>query len=215
MRESNETTQQYGIDDVIKKLKERGINEGKQQAESLITDAQKEADAILEEAKKSADSIIDDAKREAKKIKTHLDHDLKKAAEVGLEAFAQAVEKAIVTPTIDESLDPVLKNPTFIEKTAEQLIKAFVAKGLGENDIDLLLPGAQKESLEKHFAQRLTATAKGGPSIKFTDEVSAGIKVSPRGNGFTIDLSKDGFREVFSQFVSPRFRQLFFPGVKH
>ena len=202
--------QQDRLDEVVAKLKKQGISEGKKEADSIISSAKNEAASILEKAKNQAESIVLEAKKNAEKTKKQLESELKQAGQVGLEAFKQAVEKALVVPTVENSLAPGLSEPRFLEEMILEMVRGFSTAGMKQTSIDVILPDKNREKLEQYLGMRLKTTAGKNITLKFTDEISAGFQIGPSGNEFVIDLSDDGFKEVFMNFVSPRFRKLFF-----
>lgn len=206
--------QQDRLDEVVAKLKNQGIAEGRKDADAIIAKARDEAGSIVSNAKKEAEAIVADAKKDAEKTKKQLEAELKQAGQVGLEAFKQAVEKALVVPTLDESLKPMLSDPRFLEGIIVEMVKGFSASGMKQSSIDAVLPANNKEKLEQYLGLRVKNTAGKSVSLKFTDEISAGLRIGPSGNEFVIDLTGDGFREVFQSFISPRFRRLFFKSDK-
>jgi len=198
------------LDEVITRLKERGIAEGRKDAEDIVAKAKQEANSIVSKAKEEAELIIARAKEDARKTRSQLDSDLRQAAQVGLEAFRQSVEKALLVPAVDESLKVSLSDHRFIEQLILEMLKAFTAAGMKSTDIEVLLSQEKKAQLENHLGLRLRGVAGGSPTLKFTDEISAGLRIGPSGREFIIDLSSDGYREIFTKFMSPRFRKLFF-----
>ena len=201
--------QQYGLDEVISELKSRGIEEGKKEADRILADAKKEAEAIVEKAKAEADKIVSDAKAEAEKTKKQMDAELKSAADNALTAFRQAMLKSFALPTIEKEIEQVVSKPQFLESLISELIRAFASNGFKEGGIQVLLPAAKQKELESYVVSRLKAKAGSKVQVVFDDGFSFGFQIGPDDGRFVLDLSDDGFREIFSRFVAPRFKKYF------
>lgn len=202
----------HGLDKVIEKLKEKGIQAGEAESEKMKAEAQKKAEKIIDEAKEEAEEIVKKAKKEAESITHQMQAELKNASQVALSAFRQSMERGFLLPEVDSSLKPVISKADFMEKTISELIKAFAEKGFEEGGIQVLLPEERRKELEAAFVQKLKMRSSTKVEVEFDDNITYGFQIGPADGRFVLDFSEAGFREILMRFMSPRFREYFEAG---
>jgi V/A-type H+-transporting ATPase subunit E len=199
----------HGLDDVIQDLKERGIQAGKKEASRLEKEAKEKADKIIKDAKKEAEEIVSKAKKQAETTQQQMEAELRNTTQVALAAFRQSMEKGFLLPEVDKAIKPIVTKPEFLEKTLGEMIKAFADSGFAEGGIQVLLPDKTKNELEGAFVQRLKTRASSKVEVAFDDSISYGFQIGPADGSFVLDMSEEGFRQIFMKFLSPRFRRFF------
>ncbi len=202
--------EQYGLDKVIEELKEKGVRQGKAEAEKIVAQAKAQADEILSKAKAEAEKIVADAKKEREATLAAMKAEMAQAAKVGLAAFRRSIEEGFVVPTLDEELSAVISKPSFLETAVTELIKAFAASGMKAGDVKVLLPESLQKELGAFFVAKLKAKGGLGVTIQFSDDFKFGFRIGPKDDGFSFDLTEEGFREIMVRFMSPRFRDAFY-----
>ncbi|MBN1944311.1 MAG: hypothetical protein JW797_01490 [Bradymonadales bacterium] len=201
---------QQGLDEVIAELKNRGIKAGEEEREKIVAAAQTKARQIVAEANEEAQRVRDKAKNDAEATRTQLAAELRQASAVGLEAFRQAVERAMLVPELDSKMAEVLGRPEFLKEILVEAARGFTQSGGAVEELDLLLPEAQRGKLEGGFLQALRKESGVGVTVQFDEDFSFGFKMAPSGGGYLFDFTEDGFREILLRFLAPRFRKYFF-----
>lgn len=195
---------------VIEKLKKEGIDAAEAEGLKIKQKAEANAEDIIINAEMKANSILKAAESESKKAKEQLKLELERASKIGLAAFKGSVEKALVVPTIEESLSKVLSTPAFLEKVILEMVKGFGANNFKGADLDIILSEDLKKQLGTALAAKMKMlTAGGDVTVQFDENISYGFKMGPSGKGFVFDLTDDGFKEIFTRFISPKFREYF------
>ncbi len=198
------------LNKVIQQLKDEGINAAKADAEKIRQKAEAEAEDIIINAEMKAKAILKKADEDDKKIREQLKTELERAARIGLAAFKSSVEKALVVPAVDDSLAKVLATPQFMEKVIVEMVKGFAAGEFKGADLTLILPADLQSQMGNAVAAKMKMmTAGGDVSVQFDDNIRFGFKIGPTGKAFVFDLSDQGLMEMFTKFISPKFRTLF------
>ncbi len=195
---------------VIEELRTRGLRAGEADGAQLVQAAQAKADQVVADAKAEAEKIVSDAQAQAESLRRQLEAELKQASANGLLAFQSAVEKSFLVPAVADALRPVLQDQTILKRAIIESSRAFAGARGAQNDLELLLPAAQKQALDGAFVAELKARAGAGLTVRFDDGFSFGFKIAPSGSGYLYDFSDDGFKEIFLRFLAPRFRSAFF-----
>lgn len=203
--------EQYGLDELIQDLQQRGVDKGEQQAQEILENAKVRAEQIVTKAQHEADEIVARANTERQSTKASLDAELRQAVQVGLAAFRQAIENGFVVPEIRQAVHAAVTRPGFLEDSIAEIVRAFARQGMTNADIEVLLPEAQRQELGDAFIARLAAKGASGVKVRFDDSLTFGFRIGPAKGGFFFDLSDDGLRQVLEKFVSPRFRASFYP----
>jgi V/A-type H+-transporting ATPase subunit E len=199
----------HGLDEVIEQLKTKGIEAGRDEASQIVDEANEKAEKIVKEAEEKAEKIVNDAEQQADKTKRQMEAELQNTTQVALAAFRQSMEKGFLLPEVDKAAKPVVTKPDFMEKVLGELIKAFASSGFKEGGIKVLLPEKMQKELEGAFVQKLRTRASSKVEVAFDESISYGFQIGPADGRFVLDLSQDGFRQIFMKFLSPRFRQYF------
>jgi V/A-type H+-transporting ATPase subunit E len=213
-----------GVETLIERLKQEGVDAGRKEAQKLIQDAQDKVNNILNEAQMKSKRMQEEAHQ--------LIQQEKKAAQDALQLAARNMRLELRQNLIDRFTQEVkrlvhkeLENDDMLRQlillmatdSAEQL-QAFKAKNITiqlprevlnfdeiRKNPDLL----QKDPL-KTLVQGLThQMLKAGMEIKIIpDEKSAGIRVHLVNEEIVLDLSEAAVSKLLIKHMQPRFRAL-------
>lgn len=214
-----------GIETLIERLKQDGVNAGKEEAAQLIREAQEKANQIFNEAQAKSKAMIDEAHQLIQQEKKAAKDALKLAArnmrlelrQNLLDRFYQEVRR-LVHKELDS--DEMLRQLIFLvaTDTTEQL-QAFKAE-----NIEIELPKKvlnfdeirkNPELLEKDplktLVQSLTRQMlREGISVSVSQDESkvAGIKVHLIDEDIVLDLTEGAVSSLLIKHMQPRFRAL-------
>lgn len=197
------------LGDITGELTEKVLEPAKAEADLLRKNARAEADQIVAAAQKEAQKTLVQAKRDIENLKRQMDVDLETAGRNFLILLEERLESAVVNPVVEEALRPVLEDRAFMEKMILDILAAYAKQAGKEHHIEILLPADQKDELESWFRDKFRNKMANPLDVRFTDKISFGFKIGVAGRGSHINFS-EGLVEVFSDFLSPRFRKYFF-----
>ena len=141
---------------------------------------------------------------------SRLDAELRQASVVGLEAFRQAVLKSLLVPTVGAELGGALREPAALTDIIKATAAGIAASDGATQQLEVLLPEAQRERLEATLMARLQGAIRAGVEVKFDEGFKLGFQLAPKGGGYLFDFSESGLRDVFVKYLAPRFRKYFF-----
>lgn len=197
------------LGDITRELTEKVLEPAKSEAYGIRKNARADADQIVAAAQKEAQRILEQAKREIDALKRQMDVDLETAGRNFVIMIEERLENAVVDPVVEDAIKPVLEDRAFLEKMILDILAAYAKQTGKEHHIEILLPAGQKDELEAWFIEKFRGKMAGPLDVRFTDKISFGFKIGVAGRGSHINFS-EGLVEVFSDFVSPRFRKYFF-----
>ena len=195
---------------IITELKTRGLQAGAEEGAKLIESAKRRAEDIVTEAEARAAQIVDDARARSEAMQKELDAELRQASVVGLEAFRQAVLKSLLVPTVGAELGGALREPAALTDIIKATAAGIAASDGATQQLEVLLPEAQRERLEATLMARLQGAIRAGVEVKFDEGFKLGFQLAPKGGGYLFDFSESGLRDVFVKYLAPRFRKYFF-----
>ena len=214
-----------GIETLIERLKQDGVNAGKEEAEQLVRMAQEKANELLNKAQAKAKMLIDEAHQSIKQERKAAEDALQLAAQNMrielrqnlLDRFTQEVQRIVHKELDNEDMLRQLILLIAID-TAEQL-QAFKAK-----NIEIQLPKKVLDFNEirknpelmdtdplKTLVQSLThQMLRQGMSAKINPDVenSAGVRVYLVDEDIVLDLSEEAVTSLLIKHMQPRFRAL-------
>lgn len=213
----------YGVEALIQRLRDEGVEEGKNQAEEMIREAQHKSAAIREQARQEARDIVDNARKEAEALKAAGRDALELAArdahlklrELVMDRFSDEVRRLV---------GKVMQPEPFMEKLILQVVgRARDQIGLDKQDrlhiklpenlidIDDLRknPEELKEGTLAHFVLSVMASLlREGITYQPAGDVSGGLKVYLKDGDVEVDLSDEAITAVLLEHLQPRFRAL-------
>jgi V/A-type H+-transporting ATPase subunit E len=227
METKNNKTQliSQGIEELIDKLKEKGVAAGKEKAQDLINAAQVKANKIVNEAQLQSKALIEEAHQHILKEQKAAQDALQLAArnmrielrQNLMDRFSQEVKRLVHKELDNEEM--IRQLICLIGITTSEQLNAFKAKNitlqlpakaLDFNEIRAN-PDLLKEDPLKPLVQSLTSTMlKEGMQVTINPNKSksAGIKVHLIDENIVLDLTEDAVSQLLIKHMQPRFRAL-------
>lgn len=205
-----------GVQDLIDRLKEEGVSEGREQGEQLVAEARREAARLLEEARREADALLAKARAEADAFRESGREDVRLAcrdAVLGLQA--QVYEG--LRDRLRVLVGHTLSDRGFLERLVLEIAGRSVPK---EGRVEVLLPPHVKteEELQDHPEDRegetltrlvldVTADAmRDGVTLSTGDEPGGDVRVRLLDEDVEVDLSDEAVARLLQRHLRPRFR---------
>nr|WP_228007034.1 hypothetical protein [Cyanobium sp. LEGE 06143] len=210
-----------GVEQLIARLRDQGVEAGRSQADQLVAEARQEAQRTVDQARQKADQILAEARQEADTLQTSGRHALELALRdavlamktqlmerfrgevrqlVGEEQQRQEIlEKMIlevvgrVRPEADRSDQPQVLLPRHVAGLAE----------LSQNPEEL------EQGVLTHFVQLISrAMLRDGVSFGVARDSEAGLRVRLLDRDVVLDLTDRAVAEAILEHLQPRFRAL-------
>jgi V/A-type H+-transporting ATPase subunit E len=212
-----------GVEDLIVRLKEKGVNAGHREAQTIIDEAKKQAASILASAEKEAQTKLHDAKYKAEAtlkggeeaLKTAL-RDMVLTLKTGLtEGFKADVERLV-----EHELSQIDLLKTLIIELAGKL---RVAADVNENSqLSFILPKQAKGlkelqdkpelSNESPLTELVFGLTKNmlidGVEFKDSNDIASGMFVRLEDKDVVLDFSEDAVTKMLLEHLQPRFRAI-------
>jgi len=209
-----------GVEGLINRLRDQGIEQGRSQAEALITAAQQQAAEIIAEAKQEAETIVAKGKEESKKLKMAGEA----AIRLAMRDTVLAMEGDLLNEFINRlrrMVKGVLADPAFLERIILEVV-GKAAPALADKRAELLLPSEfiSLEDLRKKPEEARPGTlmqfvlSLGGGMLRegmrfgVSDEGTAGIKVRLVDEDVQVELTENAVTGLLLRHMLPRFRAL-------
>lgn len=217
MDDTNETS---GVQELIDKLKNQGVNEGQRQAEQIVKDAHTKASQILVQAQNEADKLLSEA-RHTLEVERKSSHEAIKTAfrdtEITLrskvrEAFSAHLKRLVSLQLEDRNFIKELVLAIASAKTPEitgSSAEIFVSSKIFETDEKgTHLSKEGKEKLQ-HLTLGITdGMLREGIELKSSTEVKGGIKVRLTGKDIELDLTDEALSTLLLKYLLPRYREI-------
>lgn len=210
-----------GVQELIDKLRNQGINEGERQAEQLINEAHNKASHILLQAQKEADQLLSEA-REKLEVERKSSHEAIKTAFRDTEIDLRSKLRGAFSAHLKRLVTLELKDKDFIK----QLILAIASVKGSEIDptssVKILLPAKLFEIDEKNLQVNQEEKARlhhlvlgithemlrEGIELIPSSDIKGGIKVRMVGKDVEIDLTDETLSNLILKYLLPRYREI-------
>ena len=212
-----------GVENLIQRLRDQGVEAGQERAESIVLDAQKRAEWIIEETELEAKQLVDEAKSKSDALRIAGEDALKLATRDALLKLRDTL-----LGNFSKEVQRVVGQKMDQEAFLERLILQLAGKVREQLDLDakenvsIFLPNSPvgveelKNNPEElklgtltHYTAALAADMlRKGVSIKVSDDVSAGLSVRLEGDDMVVDFTDETLSALLLEHLQPRFRTL-------
>jgi V/A-type H+-transporting ATPase subunit E len=218
--EKTAAAESTGVVDLIGRLRDQGIAQGRGQADALVAAAQKQAADILAAANRDAEAVAAKAKEEAGKLKAAGEDAIRLAMRDTILALEGDLLKDFVN-RLRHMVKGVLADPAFLQRLI-LAVAGRAAPATAGKPAEILLP-AELVSLDDlrrkpeeakpgtlmHFVLSTGGAAlRDGMSFGVAEDGEAGIRVRVVDDDVQIDLTENAITELLLQHMLPRFRAL-------
>lgn len=212
-----------GVQELIERLRDEGVQSGQEKAEEIVLDAQKRAEWIIQQAELEARKLMEKTRSDAEALKSAGIDALKlaerdallKLRDTLLGSFSQEVKRVVGKQMATES---------FIEQLILNLAGRVREKaGIDRSrEIEIQLPedviGVEQlrnnpEELNQGALSHLTAALasdllREGVTFDVSDKFRGGLIVKLVDNNMTVDFTDEAVSTLFLDHLQPRFRAL-------
>ncbi|MCA9125578.1 MAG: hypothetical protein KDB22_00770 [Planctomycetales bacterium] len=208
-----------GVEDLIGRLREQGVEAGKAQADELMEQTRLRAEQRLDDARREADAILQKAREEASQTKRAGEEAVQLAVRDAMlrlksemvEQFADRVRR-LVTKELDDSdflkqmiLEISRRSAPPVGQLAKLLLPEDVV-GLEQLRRD---PEEVKEGTLSHFVATVTKDMlREGLEIGTRDDQVAGIRIRLQEEDIEIELTDQAIADLLLRHLVPRFRAI-------
>ena len=210
-------TVSVGVQELIEKLRNQGVDSGRQEAGKIVSDAEAKAAELVAEAQKRAAAIVSKAREEADFI-----------TKAGKEALQLAERNAILElkDYLLEKFSDQIRAVVSHSMEGEKLLEAMILEVAGQNNlrgeknIEVVLPrkvigvdelrdnpkllkaGGLMEFAMKRASDML------GSGVVFKAGDTSGVVFKLKDKDIQIELTDEAVSEVLLKHLQPRFRAL-------
>jgi V/A-type H+-transporting ATPase subunit E len=220
---TDESLVSSGVDNLIRRLREEGVSEGKTEAERIIADARARAAQIIKEAEQKAEQVTGEARREAEAFKTGGEDALHIAMRDTILALKGQLSD-LVSDQVKRLISREMQQEDFLIRLILEVAgKVRSQSGLdNEKNVEVLLPTSlvgiedlRKNPLElregtlSHFIVSVANDVlREGFVLRKDDGIESGIRLYLKDKDVLIDLSDESVASVLLEHLQPRFRAI-------
>lgn len=212
---SAEQSSTSGVQALIDRLQQQGVEQGEQLSEAMVAAAKKQATAILQDAERQSAAMLDEARTEAERTRKSGEDAIRLAGRDTILKLSEELRENFVRK-LQHLIDGQLQNTDFLRELILEIAhKAMPRDSTGEFDVEVLhQPGPTTNHLEdeqalREFVKQLgTESLQDGLTISFDQHDSPGIRVRFEDGQLEVDLTTETITQVLMSILSPRFRAI-------
>ncbi len=210
-----------GVDQLIARLRDEGVKQGRADADQLVADAQKKADATLQQAEEQAARIIGDARHQADTLATSSRQALDLAFRDTVLALKSQLSEGFAGE-VRRLVGEQQEKQDLLEKMILE-VAGRVRKEVDEaQQVEVLLPhriqglaelSQNPEELENGILTTFVRLVsqdmlRQGVSFGFFKENQTGLKLRLVDRDIVLDITDEAVANALLQHLQPRFRSL-------
>lgn len=208
-----------GVEALIDRLREQGVEKGQQEAEALLEEAQRRARWLVDQARQQADDMRENARKEAEKLQKSGEDALKIAARDVQLQLKENLSR-MFADRVRVMVSEELKDKAFLQQLLTELVCQNRDQGAMKQGAEVILPehfigldelrsnpqayrqGKLSTFVEKRLGEQLI------DGIEFDIGKHEGLLIRFNGDDSEIDLSDKALSELLLRHLQPRFRAL-------
>ena len=212
-----------GVEALIERLRQEGVQQGRKEAEQIVEDARQQAKNLIISAKTEAEAIVREARADAKRMETSGREALHIAArDTILDMKATLMQR--FTSDVERLISAEMNEKTLIQKLVLEIVQ-HTREDVDikdDEDMEVILPRdvvgledlrRRPEKFEQdtltHFVRSLTGgMLRKGIVFKASEDISAGIRVRLTDRNIEIDLTDESVATLLLEHLQPRFRAM-------
>ncbi|MFK5950408.1 MAG: hypothetical protein QM500_16750 [Methylococcales bacterium] len=212
-----------GVEALIERLKNEGVEAGQKKSEDLVGNAQKRAEWIIAEAENEAKEIMDIAKNEAIALKLAGEDALKlarrdallKLRDTLLGSFGDEVMRVVGKQMLDQhfteklilALAGIVREKTALDDHKE-LVITLPEDIMGVDELRKN-PEELNQGILSHYTASIAANLlRKGVKFEVSDDIKAGLTVRLVDDAMEIDFTDEAVAALLLEHIQPRFRAL-------
>lgn len=216
---TNEPKESSGVEQLIQRLREQGVAEGKSQAEELLEQTRRRAEQRLDEARREAEDMVQQAREEARQTKQAGEEAVRLAVRDAIlrlkselvERFSDRVRRLVTRELEDKEFlkQLILEVGRRAAPPADKPAKILLPKDVVGLEQLRRNPEEVKEGTLSHFVVTVTKEIlREGLDIGSRDDDTAGIRIQLQDDNLEIDLTDRAVAELLLRHLVPRFRAM-------
>ncbi len=210
-----------GIEALIEKLRQEGVNKGRTEADQILHDAKKEADLLLRQAREAAAAMVSKARRDVARKQQAGEDALKMSARDLLLDVKENLAHSF-TDQVERLIEQQMDNQEFMQQMILELVgRTRKSAGLEQAEkIDVLLPESfigldeLRKNADEYKTGRLSQFVQSlsvellREGVSFNTHSGSGIRVHLVGKEVEVDLTDTAVAKLLLRHLQPRFRAL-------
>lgn len=217
----NDTKETSGVQELIDKLKNQGVNEGQKQAEQILKEAHNKASRILTQAQEEADKLLFET-RHTLEVERKSSQEAIKTAFRDTEIALRSKVREAFSAHLKRLVSLQLEDKNFIKELVLAIASVKTPEIAQASQLEVLLPSKIFETDEKgthlskdgkkrmrHLVLGITdGMLREGIELKSSTDVKGGIKVRLTGKDIELDLTDEAFTDLLLKYLLPRYREI-------
>lgn len=210
-----------GVDALIARLRDEGVNSGRSQAEQIVAEAKAKAEAIVQQAQQQADRIVSQAREEAENFQRAGKESLEVAfRDTNLRLKTQLNQR--FTGEVRRLVGTEIEKPELLQKLILEVAGRVREEAVQAQQVEVLLPrqvtgleelSRHPEELERGILTHLVKLIsqdllREGVSFGVTKDNQGGLRLRLVDREVVLDLSDRAIAELLLEHLQPRFRAL-------
>ena len=210
-----------GVEELIARLRDEGVNKGRAQAEQIVQDAQARADLLVKEAQQEAERIVNQAQEEAENLK-RAGHEALKLAFRDTNLALKTQLNQQFTGKIQRLVGAETEKPELLQKLLLEVASRVKEEVAQAQQVEVLLPrkvaglaelsrnsAEREQEILTHFVKLISQDLlREGVSFGVAKDNQGGLRLRLVDRQVVLDLSERAIAETLLEHLQPRFRAL-------
>lgn len=212
-----------GVEELIHRLRNDGVEQGRKEAERIVSEAENRANWLVEQARAEANELLTEARRETERYRSSAEEALQVAARDAVLQMKDQLTQQF-SDEIGRLVRGEMEHPALLEKLILEVAgQVRDAAGLDqEAKVEVLLPAGamdladlreQPDELRHGELSHMVIEVAGnmlrkGVTLRPSEQVRDGIRVRLTDKQIEIDLSSEAIAQHLLEHLLPRFRAL-------
>lgn len=203
---------QNKLQELTDKIYREGVSKANEEAEKILSDARNESKRMIEEAEKKSATILEEARKKADEIIKNGNSELKISFRHAVNTLKQDLEKTISLKIVTDKVASAFQDESFVADLIRTIFENW-KPATGDSGMEVLLPKAKAEAVEKELRKQIGAVLGSGLTIKPVAGIKSGFEIIPEGGGFKISATGGDIEAYIREFIRPKLVGILFEEI--
>lgn len=205
-KKDKKTPQEDGVNEFIKRLRKKGVDEGKVKAQEIISNAETEANAIIVKAQKKADRLLSKAKADSEKLESSAKDSVRTAFRDSVLELKTAIQNDFL-----KELNKIVKSELNDKKMIKKMILAIAenTSTKEKKEISIADPVKDGDKLKASVYSITKDMLKDGIELtNFASPNKSGMIIKEGKKGLELDLTDKAISDLLAGHLLPVYREM-------
>lgn len=192
------------LEQLTQKLRNEGLERGREEAEAMVAEANQKAERIISEATLKAHRLLSEAEAAAEELTKNTANDVRLASLQTISALRSQIETLVVAEVVDPKVSEAWANGDFIKSLIVEAVKSWSPSS--DSGVKVIVPEAMVEEVRGAISAQFSQ----GVDVVFDGKSRVPFRIAPNDGAYFVSFSDEDFATLIKDTLRERVAKFIF-----